>query len=192
MPAASLHAPPITPPVDVPLPAIQELQHFGPIAVVVRRSSASSTRSRGRGRSTFTIPPIVAAGPLVIITIRSDRSTASSTSCVTISTVLPVAATILHELVLQPRARQRVERAERLVQQQHLRLHRERAGDADALLHAARNLVRELVLGVRESDEHRALRACDASGRPSISLAPNTRSTARWTLSKHVSHGSSE
>ena len=38
---------------------------------------------------------MVAAGPLVIITIRSDSSTASSTSWVTINTVLPVSATML-------------------------------------------------------------------------------------------------
>ena len=37
---------------------------------------------------------MVAAGPLVIITMRSDSSTASSTSCVTITTVLCVRATI--------------------------------------------------------------------------------------------------
>jgi hypothetical protein len=37
---------------------------------------------------------MVAAGPLVIITILSDSSTASSTSCVTITTVLWVRATI--------------------------------------------------------------------------------------------------
>ncbi|MCY1242199.1 hypothetical protein D9M72_551450 [compost metagenome] len=38
---------------------------------------------------------MVAAGPLVIITMRSASSTASSTSCVTITTVLRVRATIL-------------------------------------------------------------------------------------------------
>ena len=47
------------------------------------------------------------------------------------------------------RARERVERAERLVEQQHLRLHGERAGETDALLHAAGNLRRPLVLGMR-------------------------------------------
>jgi len=50
-------------------------------------------------------------------------------------------------------ARQRVERAERLIEQQHLRFHGERAGDAHALLHAAGDLVRELVLGVREAHQ---------------------------------------
>ena len=58
-----------------------------------------------------------------------------------------------HHRVLQVRARQRIERAERLVEQQHLRLHGQRAGDADALLHAARDLRRPLVLGVRHLHE---------------------------------------
>ena len=48
----------------------------------------------------------------------------------------------LHHRVLQMGAGQRVERAERLVEQQDLRLHRQRPGDADALLHAARNFGR--------------------------------------------------
>ncbi len=42
------------------------------------------------------ISPMVAEGPLVIITMRSDSSTASSTSCVTITTVLWVRATIFN------------------------------------------------------------------------------------------------
>ena len=58
-----------------------------------------------------------------------------------------------HQLVLQRGARERVERAERLVEQQHLGLDRERARDADALLHAAGDLVRIPVLGVRQPDE---------------------------------------
>src|SRR5688572_7235857 len=40
------------------------------------------------------MPPIVAAGPLVIITMRSESSTASSTSCVTMTTVELVRATM--------------------------------------------------------------------------------------------------
>ena len=44
--------------------------------------------------------------------------------------------------LLQAIARQRIERAERLVEQHHARLGGERAGDADALLLAARELVR--------------------------------------------------
>jgi hypothetical protein len=57
------------------------------------------------------------------------------------------------QLVLDVAARQRIERAERLVEQQHLRLDRERARDADALFHPARKLGGLLVLGSGESDE---------------------------------------
>src|ERR1700736_1030878 len=46
-----------------------------------------------------------------------------------------------------------IERAERLVHQQHLRLDRVGAGDGDPLLHAARKLVREIVLRPRHSHE---------------------------------------
>ena len=56
-------------------------------------------------------------------------------------------------LVLQGAAGERVERRERLVHQHDLRLDRERARDADALLHAAGELGRALVLGAGEADE---------------------------------------
>ncbi len=42
-----------------------------------------------------------------------------------------------HQLVLEVRPRQGIERAEGLVEQQDLGLDRKRAGDTDALLHAA-------------------------------------------------------
>ena len=45
------------------------------------------------------------------------------------------------QLELEDLPRLRVDRGERLVHQQHLRLDRERAGEAGALLHAARELV---------------------------------------------------
>src|SRR5436190_3225657 len=47
------------------------------------------------------------------------------------------------------RAGERIERAEWLVKQQHLWLHRKRTRDADTLLHAAGNFRRPFVLGVR-------------------------------------------
>ena len=56
-------------------------------------------------------------------------------------------------LVLQRAAGERVERGERLVHQHDLRLDRERARDADALLHAAGKLRRPLALGAGETDE---------------------------------------
>jgi hypothetical protein len=51
------------------------------------------------------------------------------------------------------RTRQRVERAEGLVEEQHLGLHRQGAGDADALLHAARDLRGQPVERVRHVHE---------------------------------------
>ena len=51
------------------------------------------------------------------------------------------------------RARQRIERTERLVEQQYLRLHGERTRDAHALLHAARDLRRLLVARLRHAHE---------------------------------------
>jgi hypothetical protein len=63
---------------------------------------------------------------------------------------LPVLADQQHEL-LHLLAGLRVERAERLVHQQHRRLVGERAGDRHALLHAARQLAR---IRVRKSAAH--------------------------------------
>ena len=54
---------------------------------------------------------------------------------------LPSVLRQLPELVLQLAADQRIERAERLVHQNDLRVGGERAGQSDALLHAARELV---------------------------------------------------
>src|ERR1043166_770681 len=55
-------------------------------------------------------------------------------------------------LLLHLAPRQRIERRERLVHQQHGGLHRERARDRDALLHAAGEHVRMDVLETREVD----------------------------------------
>ena len=88
-----------------------------------------------------------------------------------------------HHRVLQVRARQRVERAERLVEQQHLRLHRQRAGEADALLHAAGDLRRPLVLGVRHLHEVEIVHESRHGARCATWSRENTLSTARRTLS---------
>ena len=57
------------------------------------------------------------------------------------------------ELEVEALTRHLVECAERLVEQQDLRLHDERAGDGDALAHAAGELRRAGVLEALESDE---------------------------------------
>ena len=49
------------------------------------------------------------------------------------------------DLFLQSATRQGIERAERFVQQQHLRLHRQGARDGNALAHTAGKLRRQLV-----------------------------------------------
>ena len=56
-------------------------------------------------------------------------------------------------LVLQRAARQRIQRRERLVHQHDLRRDRERARDADALLHAAGQFRGTLVLGAGQADQ---------------------------------------
>src|SRR5712691_1013707 len=71
------------------------------------------------------------------------------------------------DLLAQLHAHLRVERRERLVEQQHARLDRERARQRDALLHAARELVRIAVARVTEADELEQL--ADAS--PPVALA---------------------
>ena len=57
------------------------------------------------------------------------------------------------DLVLHVPADQRVERRERLVEEEHLRVHRQRPGQADALLHAAGELVGVGVLVAGEPDQ---------------------------------------
>ncbi len=57
------------------------------------------------------------------------------------------------DLLAQLHAHLRVERRERLVEEQHARLDRERARERDALLHAAGELVRVALARVAEPDE---------------------------------------
>ncbi len=62
------------------------------------------------------------------------------------------------DLVAQLLAHLRVERRQRLVQQQHARPHRERAGERNALLLAAGQLVRVLLRVLAEPDQVEQLR----------------------------------
>ena len=70
------------------------------------------------------------------------------------------------QLELHLLAQLQVERAERLVEQQHARLVHERAGQRDALLLAARELARLALLETREADEVE-----DVDTRPRTTLA---------------------
>ena len=95
--------------------------------------------------------PTSAAGPLVIITMRSERKSASSTSCVTMSAVFRSLRQSSMSTCCSSIARERIEHPERLVEQQHFRRKREGAGDADALPHALRKLGRLFVHRVSQA-----------------------------------------
>ena len=75
-----------------------------------------------------------------------------------------------HDLVLHVAPDEGIERAERLVVEHDVRVRRERPCDADALLHAARQLVGELVRGVLQADELQHLVGTRAGARACHSL----------------------
>ena len=79
-----------------------------------------------------------------ITTTRSDRYTASGIEWVTNTTVVAGLAADPQQLGLHVLAGHLVERAERLVHQQQRGMRGQRAGDRDALLHAARQLPRHV------------------------------------------------
>ncbi len=80
------------------------------------------------------------------------------------------------QLVLQPEARDRVERAERLVHQQHGRVCRERAGEPDALALAAGQL-RGVALGVGLLEPDELEQLAGALLRSAASAQPSSRGT---------------
>ena len=134
---------------------------------------------------------MVAAGPLVIITILSDSSTASSTSWVTMTTVLCVRATISSSSSCSL-ARVRASRAPK--------------GSSISSTWGSMDRARAMPTRCFMPPEISPGRFCAAWPRPTssraasvralswalLSLAPNTRSTARCTLPQQVSQGSSE
>ena len=127
-------------------------------------------------------------------TTRSASSSASSWSWVTKTVVWPVRVVDLAQPAAQLAAHLRVERAERLVEQQHLRLDRQRAGQRDALALAAGELARDSASPARRAARGRAVpsarrrisrlggprRARAApSGRSRCSRRPSCAGTAR-------------
>src|SRR5712691_269504 len=147
-------------------------------------------RSRGCGRSTARVPPIVAAGPLVIMTTRSESSTASSTSWVTISTVLPVAATI---------------RISSSCRRARVKASSEPNGSSSSRTLGSIESARAMPTRCFMPPEISCGYLCPACPSCTSSRArrtrsflaaffsvANTRSTASWTFSKQVSQGSRE
>ena len=87
-----------------------------------------------------------------ITTIRVDRNTASGIEWVTNTTVLPVSAHRRQQLCVELVAHDLVQRSERLVHEQQLRIERQRASDRGPLLHTARELPGVLVLEALQVD----------------------------------------
>ena len=110
---------------------------FDDPAVALARPSVSMIDNSRPGRADMT-------------PMRSASIAASSSAWVMRKIVAPVSRHSLQELLAHQEAGLLVERAERLVEQDEARLHDERAGDADALAHAAGEL-RRIALG--EVDE---------------------------------------
>ena len=111
------------------------------IRLAVRETAASSieTSERGRGSSTGTTAA-TRPGRGVITTTSSATRIASGDAVGHEHDRRGRALPQRKELEVEPLARQRVERAERLVEQQHLRLERERPADGRALLLTAGQL----------------------------------------------------
>ena len=104
--------------------------------------------------------------PPYITATWSEIESASSWSCVTYSVVIPSSSWIRRISSRSCDAHLRVERRERLVEEQHARLDRQRACERDALLHAARELMRVAGRRVRgEADELEQLVDALARGR---------------------------
>ena len=134
---------------------------------------------------------MVAAGPLVIITMRSLSSTASSTSWVTIITVAPVVATILSSSSCS-RARVSASSAPNGSSISSIL-----GSIASARAMPTRCFMPPEISCGRLATAWLMPTSSSAASERSrswalVSLAPNTRSTARYTLSRQLSHGSSE
>ena len=99
------------------------------------------TRSPGARRDRSGVPNC-SMRPSCITTIESAIVIASSWSCVTWTKVMPMSCWIALQLELHLLAELQVERAERLVEQQHARPVDERARQRDPLLLTARELPR--------------------------------------------------
>ena len=95
----------------------------------------------------------------------------------------------LQQLLLHRFAGLRVERCERLVHQQDLRVHDQRAREIDALLHAAGELVGIMVLEAGEADHVDEMRRARPSPRACRRRGIRGR---RRTLPSTVRHGSSD
>ena len=148
------------------------------------RRSARRTPARSAGRATRGYSkgtwnsPTIRPGRALITRMRVDRNTASLIECVMNSPAKPLAHEQRDHLVVQAFAGDLVDRTERLVEQEHLRVEHEAAGQRGAHLHAARQLLRVLLLVSRPARRGRCSpRRASATSRPST--GPRVRRAAR-------------
>ncbi len=143
--------------------------------------TAGSSRLRGCGRSTVISAATRRRDWSRTTRMRSDISTASSILCVTSGDRRDRQAPLdpqIEQVGAQGLGGQHVERRERLVHQQHRRMHHQRAREADPLAHAARQLLRIGALEAVEADQvdgrQRALRCRSAGATPCASRPIST------------------
>ena len=127
-----------------------------------RPGSSSRRRSRRRrrwpaGRRSRRACRSARSGPCFITTIRSDMVSASSWSCVTMIVVMPRRPLQIADFAAQPGAHPRIERRQRLVEQQQTRRERQRARQRHPLLLAAGELGRIFVGLLGQADERQQL-----------------------------------
>ena len=131
---------------------------------------------------------MICPGREVITTTRSARYTASSIWCVTNMHRLAIRAPDAQQLRLHELARLRVERGERLVHEQDVRVDGQRAREVGALAHATRQLVRKVLFEPGQADQPNELvRPLHA---PRACALPWT-SSPKMMLSSTVRHGNS-
>ena len=121
----------------------------------------------------------------VITTMRVERKTDSNTEWVTNTTVMRKLAPQRDQIVVEPKARDLVERSERLVHQENARRGDQRARDRDPHPHAAGQFAR---IRLREIGEADALQRLHDRGAAAARSMPASLS-GRKTLPNTVVHG---
>ena len=127
------------------------------------RMADDARRSCAGAESALAISARTRPGRADMTTTRSPRKTASEMLCVMSMMVLRLRLPDALQLEVHALARQGIERAERLVHQQDLRIARQRTADAGALLHAAGQLIR---IAMRRNRRARSSRAAHRYGDP--------------------------
>ena len=151
-------------------PEADDGAHAAPVRDRGKRRARQSRSARTRGSSSIARSPAAcrtrSAGRSSSTPMRSPSASASAMSCVTRITRLAHARLDAAELLLQLAARDRIERAERFVHQQHRRIGGQRPRDADALPLSAGQLVGPAVA-----------RTCRAAGRSARAARARERAT---------------